>query len=292
MNAPTDPKAPQTRGRSGRVLLVLLALVVVLAAAVAAVVLFLDSIIKTTVAAVGPKLIGAPVSIETVRLSLLSGSVRVRGLAVGNPQGFNTPSAIEIKDFRLRLQPRSVFSDRVIVEEVLIDGSEITYEMGMPSNIGRILENVEAASGPAEKPTTEELKKTEKPARKVQINHLLITNARIHLGSKLTGGHAAPIPLPTIELKDIGKEKEGKTLGQTLAVVLSAVGEGTMKAVGGAGKLIGKGAKAAGEGVAESAEAVGGAVSKGAESVGHAAAKSSGKVVDSVKGLFGKGAKP
>jgi hypothetical protein len=275
----TEPQdsvpTPQPRRRLRHWLVgVPLTILILVALLTGALILFLDSAVKLAVEGIGPKLTQTTITVAKVHLMPFRGRGEINGLVVGNPAGFKTAHAIRMDKLSFRFQPRSLFTDRIVVDEILIVGPEITYELGLTgSNMGKILDNVEAATGgegtPKPAPTPA------KGEKKVQINHLLITNAHVRLSAKLAMGGAAPIPLPTIDMKDIGKEKEGKTFGQTVAAVFRAIGHGTVQAVTGVGKLIGKGAVAAGEGVVHGVEAVGKGTAKG---VGH--------VVGGVKSLF------
>jgi len=69
-----------------------IALLVLLVLAGVAVHLFLDGAIKRGVETFGPELTKVQVKLEYVNLSLLTGSGKIRGLLVGNPEGYKTPS--------------------------------------------------------------------------------------------------------------------------------------------------------------------------------------------------------
>ena len=56
------------------------------------------------------------------------------------------------------------------------------------------------------------------------------------------------IPLPDIELKDIGADDDGKTFGETMKIVFQAINEGIVSSVGQSGSLIGDQLKKIGEG--------------------------------------------
>ena len=86
----------------------LIALVVVVILAVLAVGLFLDGAIKRGVETFGPKLTKVDIKLQSVSLSLLSGAGTIKGLVVGNPEGFKTPSAISVGDRQPRPQTQFV----------------------------------------------------------------------------------------------------------------------------------------------------------------------------------------
>src|SRR5436305_6918866 len=124
-----------------RVVLVVLVLFVV---AVGVSIYCLGSIVKKGVETVGPQITGTEIKLDSATLSLLSGSGKLKGLLVGNPEGFKTASAIKVGAVSLGVAPRSVFSDKVHVKEVRVEAPEITFEGGLKgNNLSRLLDNVQ-----------------------------------------------------------------------------------------------------------------------------------------------------
>src|SRR4051794_606538 len=92
---------------------VLIALCIVVILIIVSLGFFLDGAIKRGIETVGPMVAKVPITLEGVSLSLFSGSGKVKGLFVGNPEGYKTPSAIRVGQASLSLQPGSVFADKV-----------------------------------------------------------------------------------------------------------------------------------------------------------------------------------
>jgi hypothetical protein len=252
--------------------------VVVLLIVVALAVLsfYLDSMIKAGVEAVGPKITGTTMTLGSVSLSPLSGQARLKGLVVGNPQGFHAANSFKLTDAKVSVDLKTALSNKLVIEEILIDGPEITYEgSSSGSNISKIQENVAAfgkkagAQGDAE-PKAE---KKEPGQKKVQINHFIVKNARLNASTSMLKGKTVTLPMPDIHLKDIGKDSGGVTPETAASEVFAAINRSVLQSVSGAGKLLEKGAEAVGE---------------AAKSVGSEAGKAGSKAVEGVKGLFGK----
>lgn len=253
--------------------------VVVVALIVIAVVVVtsnLDKMIKAGVETVGPEITGTSIKLEGVDLSLLSGQGQLKGLVVGNPPGFQTERAFRLGDARVKVDLQSALTDKLVIEEILIDGPEITYEAGTSgSNISKIQENVAAfakqagVKGGAE-PKAE---KKEHDQKKVQINHFILKNAQVNASASLLKGKALTVSLPDIHLKDIGKESDGTTMGKASAEVFAAINKSVAQAVTGSGKFLEKGAEAVGE---------------AAKGLGNDAEKAGAQAVEGLKGLFGK----
>jgi hypothetical protein len=149
------------------ILRIVLASAVVAAIAVFAVFYFLNDLVKGGVEKVGPQLTKGDMRLAKANISPFSGKAQLTGLFVGNPQGWKTESAIKVGDVKVALDVRSALSDVVTVESILIEGPEITYEGGLGgSNIGKILENIEAfAGGGGEKPAAESSSASSKNSR-------------------------------------------------------------------------------------------------------------------------------
>ena len=226
----------------------LIALVVVVILALVAVGLFLDGAVKKGVETFGPRLTKVDIKLQSVSLSLLSGSGSLKGLVVGNPEGFKTPSAISVGTATLALTPGSLLSDKIIIKSINVQGPEITYENDLRhDNLSKILSNVQEASGgggqqPA-KPNEPAQPTEAKAGRKLEVDEFVITGGQIHVTlTSALGGGAETIPLPDIRLQDLGKDSAGITYGELLELVLKAIKEPVQKAASGAVNNIAKGA--------------------------------------------------
>src|SRR5437867_7333357 len=109
-------------------------LLVLFVVAVGVSIYFLGSIVKKGVETVGPQITRTEIKLDSATLSLLSGSGKLKGLLVGNPEGFKTPSAIKVGSVSVGVVAGSVFSDKVRVTQVNVHAPEITFEGGLKGN--------------------------------------------------------------------------------------------------------------------------------------------------------------
>jgi hypothetical protein len=217
----------------------------------------------------GPKITQVSIKVDAVNLSLLTGSARVKGLVVGNPEGYKTPQAISVGTVAVGVNPFSVLSDKIIVRSVRVEAPEITFE-GNPfsgNNLSTIMKNVNAATkggGPA--PTNTTTNAGAKPAQKIEVDDFLITGAMVHVN--LTGvggmdGKEATLPLPEIHLINLGKDKDGITAADLTRRMLDAITTATVKTVANNATDIGQGTgKTVGEGVNKVTSGLGGLFKK------------------------------
>jgi uncharacterized protein involved in outer membrane biogenesis len=200
------------------ILRIVLASAVVAAIAVFAVFYFLNDLVKGGVETVGPQLTKGEMRLAKAKLSPFSGKAQLTGLFVGNPEGWKTESAIKVGDVNVVLDVRSALSDVVTIESIYIEAPEITYEGGLGgSNIGKILENIEAFAGGGEKPAAES---SSASSKKFKVKDIQIRGAKVHLSTAGLGGKAMTVPLADLRLQNIGTDGSGVTAAQLTRDIL------------------------------------------------------------------------
>jgi len=205
--------------------------VILIVVAIFAVGMFLDGAIKKGVETVGPKLVKVDVKLDAVSLSILSGSGSVKGLVVGNPEGYKTPHAINVGHASLAVSPGSLLSDKIVIKSVRVDAAEITFEGGLGgNNLSKILDNVTAATGGGGAKTEPDAPKDEAPGKKLQVNDFLVTGAKVNVSLTGMGGKSVTVPLPDIQLTNLGDGPNGITAAELMKEVLGKVIPAAIKA--------------------------------------------------------------
>ena len=231
------------------ILWLVIGVVVLLIVGILAVGLSLDKIVKTGIETVGPKITQTTLTVDSVNLSLLSGSVAINGLVLGNPEGFKTAQALSLGQAAVSIVPKSIFADKVIIHSVEVRDAEITFE-GSPFG---------AKSG---------------AGRKLQVDDFLITGAKVH--ATITGipGVALKeitVPIPDIHFSNLGQGPDGITAGELTQKILQEVSTDTIKAVadnaknllgGAANGILGVGTNAMGAGMNTLKKGLGGLFGK------------------------------
>ena len=220
-----------------RIVLVLVVLVVL---AVVAVALFLDGAIKKGVESVGPQVAKVEVKLDSVSLSLLSGSGKVKGLVLGNPEGFKTPHSISVGLTSVSVSPGSLLSDKVVVKSIRVEAPEIVYENDGhgSANLKRIQSNVSSGSLPA----TNTPSATAKASKKLQVDDFVITGGKVTLATSLLGGKSFTAPLPEIHLTNLGTGPDGITAAELTKRVLTEITQESLKVAEKLVSEVGKGA--------------------------------------------------
>lgn len=206
--------------------------------------MLIDKTVKHGVELVGPQIVGVPVALEDVDISVFTGSGEITNLVIGNPDGFDTEFLVKVDRAHLDVDLKTLLSDKIVIEELIVEGPEFAYEMSLKgSNISKFLENLkrrkkdDAEEGVKAEPAEEQKEKS--GGKKIQINLFRITDAKVRLQSD-----AVVLPMPDIELKDIGKESDGVSPAEAAAEIFSEVSSNIVNVVsniGGALKKTGSG---------------------------------------------------
>ncbi len=264
--------------------------------------LFLGNVIETGAEMIGPKLTLTSVEIEDVNISMFAGSAEIKGFVVGNPEGFNMPYSAKMGHVKFDVGIVSLFSDPVVVDEMLIDGPEFTYEVSMKgSNIAKILENLEPLIGgdsTSEEDADDKTGSAEADGdgnswfdKKYIIHKVTMKNGKINLSGKAFQGKAISMPLPEIDLTDIGvnnstDEPDGATFREVVTVLVKNILDSVVATVSKSGKL---------PQIKTGNETVDGLINKfiksddgSSENQDASEEKATEKVLNKVKGLFKK----
>mgnify|MGYP006288808383 CR=1 FL=1 len=242
----------------------------------------LNAVVRTGVEQGGSHFLKTGVTLKEVNLSPFSGRGTLKGLQIKNPEGFTEGNAFTLDHVNVELEPGSLFSDKIVINELVIDGPVITYDRALTkSNIGQLKKNVEALAGAEEKAPPEE-KPEKKEGKQVALKHFVLENGKVRLTSNLVRGKAVTLSLPRIELNDIGTGDKKATAAEVVNQVYSAVLAAVVKAVNQSGAVL----KAGGETLKNITEQAGN-LDKVLESSGETVKDATDSVTKGIKGLLG-----
>lgn len=214
-------------------------LVVLLIIGTVVLTLSLDKIIKQGVEAVGPRITKVSIQLDDVHIGLLTGTARVKGLVIGNPEGYKAANAISVDTAAVGLNVFSLLSDKIVIRSVLIKAPEITFEGGLGgNNLSQISENVDESTKAGTAASTNTT--AGKSAKKIELDDFLMTDAKVHVSLTGMGGKETTIVLPDIHLTDLGKGSNGLATTDLTRAVLDAITSATIKAVSDTASKLGK----------------------------------------------------
>ncbi len=191
--------------------------------------------IKAAVENVGPRMTQTRVALADAEMDILRGTGSLHGLEIGNPDGFETRTAVQLGSISFAVD--SVRSNPILIREIIIDRPTVTYEhdFGGPSNIEVIRENIKAfatargsaassASGGAGSAADSATDSDDTgQERKVIIEDLHIVGSNLSISAKGFGGNAVIQTLPEIHLTDIGKDRGGVTPAAAAQEIMAAL---------------------------------------------------------------------
>lgn len=191
---------------------VIVGLAILLVAGVVVFSMRLNGIVRDAVNTYGPEVMGVSISLDDIDISLLSGEVALQGLRIGNPDGYSDNNAFALGDMTIKMDPMSITSDVIHIEHIAINAPEVLFEMkGTKSNLSAIQDGM--ASGSDGDATGDD-----------QETGFIIDLIELNDGtigfSGLVGNESLSLPMPNIQIRDLGKEEEG---GADITVVMGTV---------------------------------------------------------------------
>jgi len=219
--------------------------------------LSLDALVKGGIETMGPRILGVPVTLEDVDIALLSGSSVQAGLTrlvVNNPEGYETDYAVSLPEIRVRVDRNSLLTGTVIVEEIRIIAPVVTFEWSLEgSNLGAIHENVKrnTRSDPDDNDQEKDVTPEERQEfdKSVHIKKVTVKDALINVSFVGGQSEVTQLPLPDLELRDIGNPSGGTTFSQASAVIFEQIYDAIDKAVMKPGILLPQGVEQLGKSI-------------------------------------------
>lgn len=214
-----------------RICIAIAALIII---AILAIHFFLDGAVRRGVETVGSKMTRVDVKLDGVHISLLSGSGKIVGLVVGNPDGYKSPHAISVGKAALALKPGSLLADKVVINSIDVESPEITFEGGLGhDNLKQIRDNLNettSSNGPGGSNTVAGAtpKEEKKANKKLEVDDFQITNAKLDVS---IGGVEKSLTLPTIHLSNLGTGPDGITAAELTKKVIGAIEDAAKKEV-------------------------------------------------------------
>lgn len=274
--------------------------VVVLLAVVGVVLVFtnLDSIVRKATEKVMSYVLMVDVTVGGAKVGISEGSVEFTDIIIPNPPGYKSSRAMKFGLVKAQVDIKSFSGNEPTIKLIRLSQAEITMEAKKGgSNLQDLIDNASRlAAGeepPPEAPKKEEPKEAEK---KFKIDKVIVDGNVVRVAIPFLGGKTLDVPLPDMELNDLGGEGKGgvtpaegmqEFLGGILASikkagtdilpadVLNGIGDTLKNLPGDVKEQLGA--------VTEQLGEAGKEIEGGLKSVGEEA----GKATESIKGLFG-----
>lgn len=181
----------------------------------------LDGIVKAAIENYGSQATQTAVRVESVQIVLKDGSGSIRGLTVGNPQGFVAKQAFSLGEISTQINLKSLSEDVIVIEHIIVRAPEVFFELNKAgkNNLDELNRNL--ASSASESSASSSSDKSSKSEPKLIIRKLLFVDGNIH-ASVVPLNKDYELKLPKIELKNLGG-KNGATPTQIADQVLKVL---------------------------------------------------------------------
>jgi len=177
---------------------------------------WINALVKKGVETIGPDITQSEVQLERVALSLFSGEGTLHGLRIGNPEGFSDENLMLLGEINVKLHPRSLLSDTIIIERVHVRAPQLRIEQTTRgNNLQRLMGNVQSFA-----PPSEDVEAKEGAGKDIIIKELIIEEG-VLVGSAF--GQSVNVKLARIELNNIGTGEDGMNVSDVVQLVLGEV---------------------------------------------------------------------
>jgi len=189
----------------------------------------LDSIVAGVIEDVGSDVLKTKVSVAGVSISLKEGKATIKGLTIANPDGYSSANLFTMEGIEVDLDLRSLSSDVLVIESVLIQNPQIVFEGDETggSNMQALLDNIESTPGGDGKDSGSD-------AFRMIIDRFEFSGGQIKATTPLLPGETTELKLPAIKMSDIGRSQGGVTAEvvatEVTSELVSVVIEAALKA--------------------------------------------------------------
>jgi len=205
--------------------IVLLGIVVLVVVIVVVIKLFGNIALKTGIETAASKTLNVGVSIDDMDFSILGGSVGFQNLVIDNPPGYKHDKLLEVGNARIAVGIGSLLKDTVNIKEIMFDDVNVVLEQkGVTGN------NLQDIIKAIPKSEAEDEEKEEKPAKKLHIDKLELTNITVNAKLLPVPGKDDTITLKLnpIRMTDLGSDDKldaAKLTAKILLAIATGVAE-------------------------------------------------------------------
>lgn len=163
----------------------------------------LNGMVKSGIESTGSELTQTGVTVDQVSINPWSGRGTIEGLRVRNPDGFESEYAMVMGSFDIGLDIASIFSDTLVIREIVITEPDLSVIQKIPQNNLRILmRNMEEAAS---------AETAQSASQAMLIERLLVQDARITVTPNIGGQPSATVTMDELELQNIGQDGSAAT---------------------------------------------------------------------------------
>jgi hypothetical protein len=181
--------------------------------------LTIDSIVSSSIEEIGSEMTGTAVTVDNVSISPFSGSGTIEGFRVANPDGYSQAHAVEIENFAIQLEPFTLFSSEIIINQITISDASVYVEQKLPeNNIREIINHLNS------------LPEGEASDARLIIDLFVLENGSASLYTEVGGERSAQAEISRIELQDLGRADGTETVKSVIKQIADEVADESLQA--------------------------------------------------------------
>jgi hypothetical protein len=159
---------------------------------------------------------GTPVTLSRARVNLAQASVQLEGLALGNPDGYRSASALAVERINVQLDTTLLDPRQIWLRDVVMEGAVADFEPHeLGSNLQRLLERLAGR-------LAQDHDQADGNVRQLVIDRLELAGAGVRVWEEGVA-ELRLVPVPGLVLADIGIAEGGLGAPDTAALVLRAI---------------------------------------------------------------------
>lgn len=227
-----------------KLLYLLLALILIPVIALVVVYIYRAELVKYAVNKYVPEMVGIPLNISGVVIEPKTGHFEIKGLNLGNPDGFAKDSLIKLGKIAVDVDMKSLLTDKIVVKSVDIDKPVINFEMKSltSNNINTFIKNMNERLAAEEEEKEEKIEEAKEkgeaaPVKSFVLDLVNVTSGNVEAAVDVAGkAGSIAVPLPKITLNKVGENKS-QDFSEVTVDVLTTILQKSVQAVMSSGKL-------------------------------------------------------
>jgi len=181
----------------------------------------LNTLVKKAVETVGPTITKTHVGLASANLSPFSGSGKLSGFVIGNPEGFQGPYALKLGSIAVSIDKSTILKDTIVVNSIVIRNPAVAL-IGTPfgNNLGKLLQNIKSGSPTKSKEETS----SSAASKKFIVKEVVISGAKVDVAaSAMEQKIQQSLPIPDITLRNIGSDGSGVSARELAMQIITPI---------------------------------------------------------------------
>ncbi len=166
----------------------------------------INVLIKQQIEKIGTKVTEQPVTVASVDMKLLKGAGTINGLQLANPSKYKAASAFLLKEVTLDINLKSLTTDLIIIDEIVIDKPQAVVEFTESggANIKDILNAIKRNTASDSSSEPKQVSTASKTDPIIRVNKFVLAGVALTVDLTKLGNKAHQVILADINLTNIG----------------------------------------------------------------------------------------